>query len=273
LIDRAPVIRSSDEGCRSIELGGYLRANESACLTFRAIYRAPSHFALLIRDGADGTPLFVAADRRILLYDPLRSALLWKEDTNIHFSLVKERDALRIHLDATTDKDRPSGVLVDIKSMVAGPFPNDIVTRIGDRKYRLTRTTEKGNSLECAIDLDRKQPYANIQIMHAGQNRPSLRIESLELNGNMDQDEFLFPKKDELAGKTCLRELPDGAMASSGGGLTVLMAACYARAAINKPEMREAIERAGFSDIDWKGVEENDKRFSHVLREALKTAP
>jgi hypothetical protein len=157
--------------------------------------------------------------------------------------------------------------------MVAGPFPNDIVTRIGDGKYRLTRTTENGNALECAIALDRKQPYANIQVMHAGQNRPSLRIESLELNANMDQDEFLFPKKDELAEKTCLRELPDGAMASSGGGLTVLMAACYARAAIRKPEMREAITRTGFYEIDWNGVEEKDKRVSAMLRDALKTAP
>jgi hypothetical protein len=256
-----------------MELGGSLRANESVCLTFRARYRAPDHFAVVIEDQADGTPLFFAADRRMLLYDPLRSALLWKEDINIHFSLVKERDALRIHLDATTDKDRPSGVLVDIKSMVAGPFPNDIVTRIGDRKYRLTRTTEKGNALECAIDLDRKQPYANIQIMHAGQNRPFLRIESLELNGNTDQDEFLFPKKDELAEKTCLRELPDSAMSSGGGGLTVLMAACYARAAIRKPEMREAINRAGINDIDWNGVEEKDKRVSPLLRGALKSAP
>ena len=51
LIDRAPVIRSSDENCRSIELGGYLRANESACLTFRALYRAPDNFPVASRCG------------------------------------------------------------------------------------------------------------------------------------------------------------------------------------------------------------------------------
>jgi hypothetical protein len=61
-------------------------------------------------------------------------------------------------------------------------------------------------------------------------------------------------------------------MASGDSGLTVLMSACYARAAINKPQMRDAIERAGFPDIDWKGIEANDKRVSHMLREALKTA-
>jgi hypothetical protein len=273
LIDRAPVIRSLDEGCRSVELGGYLRANESVCLTFRALYRAPDHFAVLIRDEADGTPLFFAADRKMLLYDPLRSVLLWKEDANIHFSLMKEGDTLRIHLDATTDRDRPSSVLVDVKSLVAGPFLNDTVVRIGDGKYRLTRTTESGNALECVIDVDRKQPYINFNIIHNGQNRPTLCIESLEHNGHIDREEFLSPKRSELAEKTCLRELPDGAIASSDGGLTVLMRACYARAAINRPEMRKAIERARFSDIDWKGVEENDKRVSHALREALKTAP
>jgi hypothetical protein len=272
LIDRAPVIRSSDEGCRSIELCGYVRAGESACLTFRAIYRAPNHFALLIRDGADETPLLLAAEGRMLLYDPLRSELLWKEDSNIHFSIAKEGDDLKIHLDVTTDKDRPSNVLVDVKSLVAGPFMNDRVVQIGERMYHLTRTTEKGNAMECDIDLDQEQSYTNIKIIHVGKNKPSVCIESLKVNGNIDQEEFSSPKRDELAEKTCLRELQGGAMAGRGGGLTVLMSACYARAAINKLEMREAIEHAGLSDIDWKRVEENDKRVSHVLREALKTA-
>jgi hypothetical protein len=269
LIDLAPIIRSSDESCRSIELGGYLRANESIFLTFRAIYRAPGHLAVLIRDGADGTPLFLAADRKMLLYDPLRSVLLWKEDNNVHFSLTKEGDALRIHLDVTTDKDRPSNALVDVKSLVAGQFMNDKVVRIGDRQYRLTRTTEKGNALECAIDLDRYPTYANIKIIHDKQREPCLLIDVLRENVNIDNSEFFFPKREELAGKTCLRDLPGGAVTGNGGELTVLMRACYARAAIIKPALREAIGRSEFPDIDWKHVEENDKKISHELREAL----
>jgi hypothetical protein len=198
--------------------------------------------------------------------------VLWKEVNNIHFSLMKEGDALRIHLDVTTDKDRPSNAVVDVKSLVAGPFMSDRVVQLGDSKYRLVRTSEKGNALECAIDLEREQPYSNIKITHAGQNQPCICIDSLRINVKIDQEGFLFPDRDELAEKVSLRELPGGAMEGSGGGLTVLMRACYARAAINRPEMREAIERGGFSDNDWKSIEENDKRVSHVLREALKTA-
>jgi hypothetical protein len=91
------------------------------------------------------------------------------------------------------------------------------------------------------------------------------------MNLSIQQEEFFFPKGDEPAEKTCLRDLPGRAMAS-GGGLTVLMRACCVRAAISKPEMRAAIGAAGSSDIDWKRVEENDKRFSHVLQEALTRA-
>lgn len=273
LIDLAPVIRSSDESCRSIELGGYLRANESACLTFRALYRAPDHVAVLIKDGVDGTPLFFAADRKMFLYDPVRSVLLWNAETNVHFALVKEGDALRMHLDVTTDQDRPSNVLVDVKSLLAGPFMNDKVVQIGDKKYRLTRTTEKGNALECAIDLGREQPYTNINIIKNEQTEPFLSMNVLKINGNIDREEFFFPKRDQLAEKVSVQDVPGGAVARNGGELTLLMSACYARAAINKPEMREAIKRAGFSDIDWKRVEENDKKFSHELREALNTAP
>jgi hypothetical protein len=91
----------------------------------------------------------------------------------------------------------------------------------------------------------------------------------LRENVNIENSEFFFPKRQELAGKTCLRDLSGGAVAGSGGELTVLMRACYARAAIIKPELREAIGRSGFPDIDWKHVEENDKKISHELREAL----
>jgi hypothetical protein len=216
--------------------------------------------------------LFFAADRKMLLYDPLHSVLLWKEDADVHFSLAKEGDGLRIHLDVTTDKDRPSKALFDVQSLVAGPFIDDKVVRIGDKKYRLTRTTEKGNVLECAIDLDRGQPYTSIKIIHDGQKEPSLCVSQLEVNGSIDQEQFFFPKRDDLAEKTCLTHLPGGAMAGSGGGLTLLMRACYARAAIKRPEMREAIEHAAFSEIDWNSIEANDKRVSHVLREAMKTA-
>jgi hypothetical protein len=272
LIDLAPIVRSSDQGCRTIKLCGYVRANESTCLTFRAIYRAPDHVAILIRDGADETPLFLAADRKMLLYDPLRSALLWKQDTDVHFSLAKEESGLRIHLDVTTDRNMPSNASVDVKSLVAGSFMSDKVVWIGDRKYRLTRTTEKGDALECAIDLDQQQPYTNIKIIHDGQKEPSLCISQLEITGDVDREQLFFPKMDDLAEKTCLADLPGGAMEGSGGGLTFLMKACYARAAINRPEMREPIERAGFSDIDWTGIEANDKKLAQVLRQALKTA-
>jgi hypothetical protein len=140
LIDMAQVISSSDATYRSIVFGGYLRQKGSACITFRAIYRAPDHYAVLIKDKADGTPLFFAADRQMFLYEPVRSVLLWNADNNVRFSLLQKAGALRIHLGVTSDKNQPSNVLLDVKSLLAGPFMNDKVVQISGKKYRLTRT-------------------------------------------------------------------------------------------------------------------------------------
>jgi hypothetical protein len=272
LINLAPVLSSSDESYRSIEVGGYLRQKGPACLHFRVIYRAPDHYALLIKDGLDGTPLFFAADRKMFLYDPIRSVLLWNGDNNLRFSLAQDEDGLRIHLEVTSDKDRPSNVLVDVKSLLTGPFMNDKVVQTGDKRYQLTRTTQKGNSLGCAIDLEREQPYTNITINLDGQIDPCLNITYINVNGNVNYEEFLLPKRKELAEKILVQGIPNGELARNGSELTLLMRACYARAAIDHPEMRESIKLAGFSEIDWKRVKENDEKFSQVLREALNTA-
>jgi hypothetical protein len=272
LIDLAPVISSSDENCRSIEIGGYLRQDGPACLTFRAIYRAPDHYAVLIKDKADGTPLFFAADRQMFLYDPVSSVLLWNADNNVSFSLVHEGDALRIHLGATSDKDKPSNVLLDVRSLLARPSVNDKVVQTGEKKYRLTRTTEKGNSLDLGIDLDRKQPYTNIAITIKGSTEPFVCISDININGNLDQAEAFFPKRDEPAQKIGVQNLPGSALKRHGSELTLLMRACNARSAINQPELREAIDLGGFSDVDWQHVKNNDEKISRVLREALKAA-
>jgi hypothetical protein len=272
LIDLAPVLNSADDHYRTIELGGYFRANDSAWLTFRAIYQAPDHFAVLIRDGADGTPLLFAADRKLLLYDPIRSIVLWHAGLSIHFALVKEGDALRVHLDATSDEDKPSSVLVDVRSLLAGPFTNDKLVQTGDKKYRLSRTSQKGNTLECAIDLDREQPYTHIAIHADGRPDPVICINTLTVNGNPGREEFLFPKRGRLAEKVSVQDFPDGMFTRNGGELTLLMSASYARAAINKPEMREAVARAGLVDIDWNSAKEKDGMISHALSEALSTA-
>src|SRR5262249_23706067 len=155
---------SSDKSNRSIEVAGYIRGSGSTCLSFRAIYRAPDHYAVVFKDAADETPLLFAADRKLVVYDPVRSVLLCSLDNNIQFLLVQEGDSLRIHPEADSDKDRPSKVLVDLKSLLTRPFVSDKVVQTGDKKYRLTRTTEQGSALDCSVDLARNQPYTNIAI-------------------------------------------------------------------------------------------------------------
>jgi hypothetical protein len=106
-----------------------------------------------------------------------------------------------------------------------------------------------------------------------GSTEPFLGINEIKVNDNLDQEQALFPKRHELAAKISVQYVPNGALARDGSELALLMRACYARAAINHPEMREALKLGGFSDIDWNLFKENDEKFSQVLREALVTTP
>ena len=54
LIALAPVLDSADRGCRSLDIGGWLGGDKALApkLRFRALFRAPNQFSLLINGRA-----------------------------------------------------------------------------------------------------------------------------------------------------------------------------------------------------------------------------
>lgn len=266
LIGLAPVIRSSDEKCKSIEIGGYIKPNGFAHLTFRVIYRAPDKYALLINDGLDGTPLLFASDRRMFIYDPVQRVVLYSTDVNVDFSMRQEEDTLKFRCAAMECKD--SKVLLDVKSFFSGPVKSDKVVKIGEREYRVTRTTEKGNSWVATIDPKELCPFSRIELIEHGNTNVIISINSICINGTLKDDQFAFPRKELLAEHIGVVDSPGEGSQKHLNGMP-LMRACYVRAAATNPELREAIKLPGLSGIDWDRVKENDKKLSQVLRDFL----
>jgi len=81
LIAMCPSLDSSNPACRDFEFRQSGLSDEpervgSKSICFRAVYRAPDKFGLLIYDGSDNTPLIYAMDGKVLLYDPSKPVVL-----------------------------------------------------------------------------------------------------------------------------------------------------------------------------------------------------
>jgi hypothetical protein len=235
-------------------------------LTFRAIYRAPDKYALFVNDGLDGTPLLFASDRKMFIYDPVQPTVVYTTDTGIDLSMRQEGDTLIFRCGTT--KNKASNVLLDVKSFFSGPGKNDKIVKVGDRKYRLTRTTERGNFWVASIDLEESCLFTKIELIEQGCTESFLCINKICINGIIKDDQFAFPKKERLAERISVIDLPDDGLQKHLNAMT-LMRASYARAAAAQPGLREAIKPPVFSGIDWDRVKENDKKISQVLRDIL----
>ena len=111
LIALAPVIDSSDKSIRTIEIAGYNRGQDGRISqTFRVLYRAPGDLAVLTSDAIAHVPIHYYANRRLLLYDPVRPELLQVPSTSGSWSLK-----------ATSGTTIPPGLLVQVRGPRLGP--------------------------------------------------------------------------------------------------------------------------------------------------------
>jgi hypothetical protein len=273
LIALAPVIRSSDERCRSIDVAGTFRDGGPLILKFRAIYRAPDRHALILSDGADDTPLLWASGDRMIIYDPVRPVVLYHSGNRTDFQIWQEGDDFKLVAGFEAARNGPSRILFDVGSLFTGGVQGDEAVAVGPGEYRLTRTSSKGNFLVAHIDTRIKQPYQKLELIMKGGRDPSLRFDRIVVDGALGDEEFAFPAKERLAARIAVKEAPGDGLLQQVGIMALAFRACYARLAANVPEMRGALPLPGLVGIDWDEVRRNDRMFSQVLKDVIPARP
>jgi len=270
LLRLAPFVTSSDVDCRSIEVRGFLKA-DGARVKFRAIYRAPNRHALFISDGRDDTPIFSASDRKLCLYDPVRSVVLYATDTISSFHMVESDNCWIFNFSwaGLAKKEDSSKISLDTKTLFRGRPQAYEAVKTGKGKYRLTRILEKGSLLVSRVDLALKQPYKEIELFGNFNRDYHLRIDKLVIDGPLEDLDFAFPSKDTLSAKIAVKDYyPADGMLANFDGFESTFRACEARLAAIRPELRESIT-APDSAIDWDEVRKNDDVFSRVLKDLI----
>ncbi|SIO58929.1 hypothetical protein SAMN05444166_5863 [Singulisphaera sp. GP187] len=272
LISLAPRISSSDEKCKSIEIGGYLKEKDDFYMRFQAFYQSPDQFAFFLQDAADGTPILYSCNHKVLLYDPVSYSVLLSNDTNIEFSIMQIMDKFELSGDLI-HTSKPCKLSFDIKSLLGGSVRSSKVDLVGNGKYRLTQITERGNSLVASVDMSVACPFQKLEIIDNKQHFTPICIDKILLNTPVVRDPFRFPSKETLAERITVREWPSNGLVEKLTGWALMMRACSIRVGARDSELRQTLRFPGFSTVDWEKVKENDKKFSRALRELLAPIP
>jgi len=216
LIALAPVFSNGDPRCQGIDVCGTMAvADGVAPLKFRVSYRAPDQHALVIRDGADDTPLLWAVDRKVIAYEPIRPAVLYSTGPRTEFILYANDERIWCSLGIASSKDKPSGMCVSVKGLFSGPSQGDEVVKTGDGTYRLTRVKNEGLSVVAHVDTNRLQPYTKVELRAGHKNSIFLSLYKIAVGEPPGDEAFATPTKEQLAAKLTVRECLDDEFAES----------------------------------------------------------
>jgi hypothetical protein len=266
-------ITSHDAARKSIKIRGHCLVSKGSALRFSSTYKAPDRYSLIIRDGVDDTPLLVASDHKMFIYDPVRPAVLVADAMNVHFRAGLKGKSFESAIGVTRENEGPSEIRLDIVPMLTSSTKSDEVLKITERDYLLTHTTQKGNAVKVHYEVAGSAPYPfrRFEYILAGSEEPLLCLNEIAVDEGPGDDDFVFPSRERLSQKVAVQDWqtdPDLKNISAGD---LMMRAGYARIAVNRPGLREEMERfyPQLHGVDWDRVRKNDGPFSQALRELV----
>jgi hypothetical protein len=276
LISLAPVIRSSDEQVRSIEVAGYVRADGNIIRTFRALYRAPDRFAFVVRDGQDGTPISIAVDKKLLIYDPVRPEILVHPHASSYRTLKVEGGDYEDSWGFTSSGRQPCRIEIDLKSVFSAPFKRgepiqETVTKEGEGVHVLTRKDDKSYR-RLRVDTRGATPLVTYETASSPGGPPTYGVDRMIVNGALDDSEFIFPRLDGLTGIVDVREVKDG-LFSESDAMNVLMRTYYVRQKLREPKSQRGVITPLMAGVRWSRVEENEKWCAKLIRDLIPADP
>jgi hypothetical protein len=278
LIALAPVLDSSDGRCHSLEIGGWYGSDETLApkLRFRATYRAPNQFSLLIANAEDGTPLAFGAGRKMFLYDPVAPTVYYSEDACSSLEMACTETELKFRYDVLLKRDgKPDCIRVDFRAVMSnhggageGRGFEDRVVKRNSSKYRLLRCFEDKPYLALEVDLTKDSPYTAASFIYDG--RTYLCLDRIILNGAPRDEPFTFPSRRRLSRGLPFKDVTgDKEWAASPNSAAVIARALIVRSVLDTAGPPELIHIPGLTGVDWNRVKENDRKFGKVLRDLV----
>jgi hypothetical protein len=278
LADLAPVLDSSNAGCQSLDIGGrnVVDATVSPTLRFRALYRAPRDFSLLISGATDDIPLAFCSGRKALAYDPVGSIVYYSENARftLEVAAARERGNFGYHYYLILPRNKePNGILVDLRSWFStsaraaeSGLVQDKVVKRNASEFVLTRKFNNGYGLTFNVDLTQQCVYTAATVSCG--DKAFLALDRLILNHRLEDEDFWFPTKRQLSRVVRLKDVTSDIV--HGDDLNrALDRAMVIRAILNRPAATEPDHVSALPGVDWDRVRESDAKYAKALRDIV----
>jgi hypothetical protein len=277
LVASAPCVDSAHVETKSIDvcgLFGFKVGQWAPRARFRAVYRAPNDFSLIVTDAADDTPLLFCARGKMFLYDPVGPTVYYSEKANFRVVLQAVKERCSFYTDFRLSGNVPHRILLDFRSVLqasSGDVSSEKATRDGLGHYRLLREYQNESRLDFTIGNMNKLTRASFRV--DTNDDAEVVLDPVILNRVVDDTWFAFPQQEVLE-----RSLPPGCLVSAVklGDRPFLQdsisRAIAARATANRPGPPGSPKPDVFADVDFVRARENDKKLSGTLRSVIPPA-
>jgi hypothetical protein len=270
----APVLDSSDGGCRSLDIEGWCGAAKALHrkLRFRVLYRAPNQFSLFICDGVDGTPLAFCSGRRAFLYDPVGPTVYYSEGAGFQFGMACAKKEVDFGLSCLLGGGPTDRIFVDFPALLSLTGPAALgdpmeqrVIKHSASHFELVANFDKTRYLKIGIDLTKKCPYTEAALVDDGIT--GVRLEKIALNSAVADEPFTFPEKQRLTQALPVKDVTGEKDPAAMRDLTaVIMRAFFIRSVLNTVPPSRLVSIPELQGLDLDHVRENDKKFARTLQ-------
>ena len=242
---------------------------------YRVHYSKANGYVLYVRDMMDGTPIFILAEKKALLFDPSKEELILFQDIGVMFELGIEENELRFVSAFRARKERSQTKIVNtVKIDLVSIFKKVVVNlrrkKIKEGRYILSGETELGSVCVTEIDPSAVIPFLRIGFYRKGEPRPLLNFSRLEANKDIDNSMFRFPMKD-LMDRGLVIKTAAVDQEHFINLMSLMGRVLFVRSALVFPETRKDLVKLGIKDSDWPVIEKRDKRVSQALKDVFKT--
>ncbi len=274
LVSLAPRITGPSQAVTRAAFGGHLNDPYSGKLDFYVAFDERGRMGLRLQ-WADGTPVLLCADGKMLLYDASEGRVFYSGRSGYTFRVTQDAD--REYFDfgmrmAAPDAERQYVFDVDLGAFFRNTPSGLTAEALGADRYLLHVVSKRGDPATITIDMARREPYECFETIDRKTKEPYFTLARILINQAVDEAVFEFPDIEALRGRVTVvdwtRDWKQGDAASRR-----MADSLYYRQATRVPLLRAHVQsvNAAKGDIDWKEIARRDAEVSEALRAAVST--
>ena len=197
----APLVRAESSMYSSLIVEALLSAPSiKTAIKYRVYYSKTNGYALYVRDMRDETPIFLIAENKALLFDPLEEELILFKDIGLMFELGMIGEELRFVSAFRGKTEGPRSEILNAINMDFVSIFNRVTINLkgerireGRERYILSGETALGSMCVAEIDPSASIPFIRVGFYRKGESEPFLNFSRLAANIGIDSTVFVFP--------------------------------------------------------------------------------